>query len=422
MPEKPLEDSLQPRPRLDVFPFSRPRVLAIWRSGSSSVALPEAGQFLVGRGLGAGLRIDSASVSREHALVLGGEPPSIVDRDSANGVHVDGVRLQPGVATSFDRDSIIELGDAFLILDDSLAMPPSFGDAEPAAPTPPSAPPSRVTRVDVLENAIERVRRLEPAGARLQRLADLIATTTLNAVVVGERGSGRATLAKRLHRRSARAQLPFLSIDCAALAGAGAAGLGLLRDASGGSVLLENVSALPPAMQADLVAVLGQPRVLEGAHLQRFLDVRLLTTTSTDLRALVAEGSFRLDLYLRLRGVQLRLRPLRERRAEILPLAHQFLVTAANRGGVAVPEIGSLVRAYLEQQSWPGNLPELRGVMERALHRSPGQSLSVEHVQGTAEVPPNPDSRPVTLEGSLPDPEHPTNPYASREPFGVDEA
>jgi DNA-binding NtrC family response regulator len=120
--------------------------------------------------------------------------------------------------------------------------------------------------------------------------------------------------------------------------------------------------------------------------------------------------------------VQLRLRPLRERRAEILPLAHQFLVTAANRGGVAVPEIGSLVRAYLEQQSWPGNLPELRGVMERALHRSPGQSLSVEHVQGAAEVPPNPDSRPVTLEGSLPEPEHPTNPYASREPFGVDEA
>jgi two-component system, NtrC family, response regulator AtoC len=420
MSEKPLEESPPSRPRLDSYPFSRPRVLAVWRSGFASAALPESGQLLVGRGLAAGLRIDSASVSREHALVLAGEPPSIVDRGSANGVHVDGVKLAPGVATPFGRDSIIELGDAFLMLDDSLAAPPAFGEEPRTSPPPPSAPASRVTRVDVLENAVERVRRLEPSGARLQRLADLIATTNLSVVVVGQRGSGRATLAKRMHRRSARARLPFLSIDCAALAGAGAAGLGLLRDAIGGSVLLENVSALPPAMQADLVAVLGQPRLLEAALAHRFLDVRLMTTTDTDLRVLVADGTFRLDLYLRLRGVQLKLRPLCERRAEILPLAHQFLVAAASRGGFTVPEIGPEARDHLERQPWPGNLPELRGVMERAVLRSRGERLAAWHVQGTADVEEENDDGPVTLEDTLPEPERPTNPYASNEPFGAD--
>lgn len=392
-------------------------MLAIWRSGFASAPLPQSGSLLVGRGLAAELRVNAGSVSRNHARVVAGEPPRIVDQDSANGVHVDGVRLEPGVETTFDRDSIVELGDAFLVLDDSLATPSAFGGSVAATLPPPSAQASRTTRVDVLENPLQRVRRLEPSGARLQRLADLIATTNLNAVVVGEGGSGRATLAKRLHRRSARSQLPFLSIDCAALVEEGAGGLGLLRDASGGSVLLENVSALPLATQGELVAVLGQARVLERSEAHRFLDVRLVTTTSTDLRALVATGSFRLDLYLRLRGVQLRLRPLRERRAEILPLAHQFLVQAAGRAGSAVPEITAPARDYLEQQPWAGNLLELRSVMERALERSQGLALEPQHLKGASDFKSDVGASAVTLQDTLPEPEHPTNPYASDAPL-----
>lgn len=416
MSAKPLDDARLPRTRLDSYPFSRPRILAIWRSGFASVALPEAGALQVGRGLAAGLRIDSASVSREHALVLPGDPPSIVDRGSANGVHVNGARLEPGVPATFDRDSIVELGDAFLMLDDSLATPSAFDVASLAAP-PSSTRDARVTRVDILENALERVRRLEPAVARLQRLADLVATTNLCVVIVGESGSGRATLAKRLHRRSARAQLPFLSIDCAALASYGPSGMGLLRDATGGTVLLENVHQLPLATQSELVSVLGAARVMDGPELHRRLDVRLVATTSADLRALVADGAFRLDLYLRLRGVQLRSRALRDRREEILPLAHQFLVSAASRAGVAVPEITPAARAYLEEQDWPGNLLELRSAIEHALARSEGKPLGLDHVQGAGEVTPESDREPVTLRESLPEPERPTNPYASAEPF-----
>lgn len=417
MPAKPLEEAL-PQPRLDSYPFSRPRVLAIWHAGFASASLPESEPLLVGRGLAAGLRINSASVSREHALIVAGDPPCIIDNDSANGVHVDGVRSGPGVATAFAFDSIVELGDAFLIVDESLATPSAFEGAAAATLPPPSAHESRVTRVDILENAVERVRRLEPASARLQRLADLIATTSLSAVVVGERGSGRATLAKRLHRRSARARLPFLTIDCAALAGAGSTGLALLRDASGGTVLLENVSALSLELQAELIAILGPPRLLEATQAHRMLDVRLVATTSADLRALVAGGSFRLDLYLRLRGVQLRILALRERRAEILPLAHQFLVEAAGRGGLPVPEITAPAREYLERHVWPGNLVELRGAMERALTESQGEPLALAHLQGAADsIPESGGGRAVTLQGSLPEPDHATNPYASNEPF-----
>jgi two-component system, NtrC family, response regulator AtoC len=422
MSAKSHEEAPLPRPRLDSYPFARPRLLAIWRGGFASAPLPDSEQLLVGRGLAAGLRINSASVSREHALVVAGEPPCIFDNDSANGVHVDGVRAKPGVATPLARDSVVELGDAFLLIDDSLAPPGAVFDGTTARTLPPpGAQESRTTRVDVLENAVERVRRLEPASARLQRLADLIATTSLAVMVLGEPGSGRATLAKRLHRRSPRSPLPFLSIDCAAFTSGSAAGLGLLRDASGGTVLLENVSDLPLTTQAELMAILGQPSSMPGGDLGRALDVRLVSTSRADLRELVAAGAFRMDLYLRLRGVQLRISSLRERRTEVLPLAHQFLVEAAARARLPVPEIEPEARTWLEQRAWPGNLPELRAVMERALVAAQEGTVTPAHLERIRELVPEGDERgaelAVTLQESLPEPERPTNPYASSKPF-----
>lgn len=426
MSVKSLDEAPQSLPRLDSYPFAKPRLLAIWHAGFASAPLPESGQLLVGRSLAAGLRVNSASVSREHALVVAGEPPAILDNHSANGVHVDGVRAEPGVATPLTRQSVVELGDAFLIIDDSLASPEAAPDSTAAASSPPSsARDSRVTRVHVLENALERVRRLEPTSARLRRLADLVATTSLPVVVLGEPGSGRATLAKRLHRRSPRGQLPFLSIDCAALSpSSSAASLELLRDAAGGTVLLENVSELPLARQAELMATLGQPSWLERGSSHQALDVRVVSTSQSDLRELVAAGVFHLELYLRLRGVQLRISALRERRADVLPLAHQFLVEAAERAGQAVPELAPQAREWLEQQDWPGNLLELRDVMERALLSAPGRAVTLEHLKSIAELAPESAVRgtepAVTLQESLPEPDRPTNPYASSKPLGDD--
>jgi two-component system response regulator AtoC len=414
-----------PSPRPDSYPFTRSRLLAIWRGAFASVPLPEAGQILVGRGLAADLCVGAESVSREHALVVAGEPPCIIDADSANGVHVDGARLSPGQAIPFEHHSIVELGEAFLLIEHSLVTspaPPANGNA--GMPPPPSPRPERSTQLDVLENAVERVRRLEPPSARLQRLADTIATTSLSVLLLGEPGVGKATLAKRLHRRSPRAGAPFLSIDCAALVGAGAqASSSLLRDAWGGTVLLENVGELPLAAQAELLEAVGEANAL-GARWEpaRACDVRLIATSSRDLRELVAEHRFRADLYLRLGGVQLVLAPLRKRSDEILPLSHQFLVEASGRSGLPVAELDPEARVWLQNHAWPGNLLELRRVMERALARSQGEPIELGHLQRARDFTPASvgvadAARAVSLCESLPEPERPTNPFASAEPM-----
>jgi two-component system response regulator AtoC len=410
-------DALVTEQSIDQDLLSRPRLLAIWRGAYASAPLPPDSQVRIGRGLANELRVGAESVSREHALVLAGEPACIVDTDSATGVHVDGIVSPPGEPTPIAPGNIVELGDAFLLLQHAVLGPASAGGDGLAPPA--SSRSQRTTRVDVLETAVERVRRLELPSARLQRLADVIASTALSVLVVGEAGVGRATLAKRVHRRSPRAELPFLSIECAALAGSGSsASLSLIRDVRGGTVLLENVSELPLQTQAQLLEVVGGPSQFDEHRSRRTLDARLVATCSRDLRELVAAGSFRSDLYLRLGGVQLFVPPLRDRPGEILPLAHQFLVEAGSRSSLPVPEITAEVRSWLELQPWPGNLLELRSVMRRALSLSQGQPLTLEHVRDAREfAPPADDRGPITLRDKLPDPDRPTNPFASTEPF-----
>ncbi len=412
--------------RLNSYLFARPRLLAIWRGGFASVPVATASPTLVGRGLVADLRIGAESVSREHALVLGGEPPCIIDADSANGVRVDGVRISPGQAVPFERHSIVELGEAFLLIDSSLsAHPVSPSNGEEDALPPSIQRSQRNTQIDLVENAVDRVHRLEPASARLLRLADTIATTSLSVLLLGERGVGKAALAKRLHCRSERAEGPFLSVDCAALVGAHkSANLSLLREAWGGTVLLENVSELPLAAQGELMEAVGEANALgAGWEPPRACDVRLIATSNHNLSELVAEERFRTDLYLRLCGVLLTLPPLHKRSQDILSLSHQFLVEAGDRSGLPVADITPEARVWLQNYAWPGNLLELRRVMERALSRSQGEPIELGHLQGardfasasTAEAT-DAAARAITLRESLQEPERPTNPFASPDP------
>ena len=411
--------------RLNSYLFARPRLLAIWRGGSASVPVGAAAPTLVGRGLAADLRIGAASVSREHALVVGGEPPCIIDADSANGVRVDGVRISPGRAVPFEPHSIVELGEAFLLIDSSLSahpVPASNGGKDALPPS--SRRSQRSTQIDLVENAVDRVHRLEPASARLLRLADTIATTSLSVLLLGERGVGKAALAKRLHCRSERAEGPFLSVDCAALGAHERAGLSLLREAWGGTVLLENVSELPLAAQGVLMEAVGEANALGvGWEPPRACDVRLIATSTHDLRELVAEERFRTDLYLRLCGVLLTLPSLRNRSQDILSLSHQFLVEAGDRSGLPVADITTEARVWLQNYAWPGNLLELRRVMERALSRSQGEPIELGHLQGardfasagTAQAA-DATAQAIKLRETLLEPERPTNPFASPDP------
>ncbi|MFZ5438912.1 MAG: sigma 54-interacting transcriptional regulator [Myxococcota bacterium] len=236
----------------------------------------------------------------------------------------------------------------------------------------------------------------DDAMAALYRLVDRVAPSNINVLLLGETGVGKEVLAQELHRRSRRAAGPFLRLNCAALAeslleselfghekgaftGAVKQKKGLLEAATGGTVFLDEVGEMPASIQAKLLRVLEERKVLPvGATTPLPIDVRFVFATNRDLEAEVARGAFRADLYFRVNGVSLLIPPLRDRRTEIEPLARQFLTEAAKREGRPVPELTADALATLEGWPWPGNIRELKNVIDRAILMAGEGSLSAE--------------------------------------------
>ncbi|HWZ87288.1 MAG TPA: sigma 54-interacting transcriptional regulator [Polyangiaceae bacterium] len=365
---------------------SRARLLAIWEGGYASCLLPESGKVVLGRSLNADLRISSDSVSREHAVVQAGFPPTIEDLGSSNGTRVDGQRLAPGQSVPLTPGRVVEFGNALIVLQDGLTQrePGSSPDVESAF-----FPPPRV------EGKMDRLDRLD----RLYRLVDLVATGTLSVILQGETGVGKEVTAERIHERSARAEQPFLKINCAAFAesmveselfghergaftGAAQAKAGLLESASGGTVLLDEVAELSLPMQAKLLRAVGNAEVLRiGSVKPRTIDVRFIAATNGDFNDLIARGAFRSDLYFRLNGICLTIPPLREREHEIVPLALVFAAESSARLGPSVPNFSESARSWLGRHLWPGNIRELRSVVERAVLLAQGNTIEIEHLQ-----------------------------------------
>ncbi len=218
----------------------------------------------------------------------------------------------------------------------------------------------------------------------LHALADRVAMGDINVLLLGETGVGKEVLSSRLHAASARAQKPFVRLNCAAMpealleselfghergafTGAVSAKPGLLHVAHGGTVLLDEVGDMPRAVQAKLLRVIDERCVLPiGGTTPRSIDVRFLSATNTNLNADVAAGRFRQDLYYRLAAVTLRVPPLRERLDELPELASLFASKAAERGERSPPKITEPALDRLLAHSWPGNIRELKNVIERA--------------------------------------------------------
>ncbi|HUS30748.1 MAG TPA: sigma 54-interacting transcriptional regulator [Kofleriaceae bacterium] len=219
----------------------------------------------------------------------------------------------------------------------------------------------------------------------LYQLIERIAATDISVLLLGETGVGKEVVAETLHRRSARATKPFLRLNCGALTetlleselfghergsftGATQTKPGLFEVAEGGVLFLDEVGELLPSTQVKLLRVLDERKVMRvGGIKPRDIDVRVIAATNRDLDAEVDRGTFRVDLLYRLNAMSIVIPPLRERVAEIVPLARTFLRTFAAKLGRATPALSTDATALLMSYSWPGNIRELRNVIERAV-------------------------------------------------------
>ena len=223
------------------------------------------------------------------------------------------------------------------------------------------------------------------AMQKLYGLVDEVAPSHVNVLILGETGVGKDVLARALHERSPRANAPFVSMNCGAMpetlleselfghergafTGAVNSKPGLLETAEGGTIFLDEVGEMPLPTQAKFLRVLEDRTVRRvGALKPKPIDVRVLAATNRDLPRDIAEGRFRADLYYRLNGLSFVVPPLRERVDEVAPLAAHFIMNAAAVLGKVPPKLSAEAKTVLEAYAWPGNIRELRNVIERAV-------------------------------------------------------
>jgi len=225
----------------------------------------------------------------------------------------------------------------------------------------------------------------DPASLRLFELAEKVAAAPTTLLITGESGTGKDHLARLVHELGPRRDAPFLKIDCASLppqlveselfghergafTGAVERKLGRFELGGSGTIVLDEVAALSPGAQGKLLRVL-QERVFErlGGTEPLRIDARLIALTNVDLPAAVKSGSFREDLYFRLNVLTITVPPLRERRADILPLADHLLGALRSVHGCPHAELSDAARRMLAAYPWPGNVRELRNALERAV-------------------------------------------------------
>lgn len=225
----------------------------------------------------------------------------------------------------------------------------------------------------------------DPASLRLFELAEKVASVPTTVLISGESGTGKDYLARLVHELGPRRDAPFLKIDCASLppqlveselfghergafTGAVERKLGRFELGGNGTIVLDEVAALLPATQGKLLRVL-QERAFErlGGSETISIDARLIALSNVDLPAAVKAGAFREDLYFRLNVLALAVPPLRERRADILPLAEYLLTSLGAMHNRANLKLSDATRRMLVAYAWPGNVRELRNVLERAV-------------------------------------------------------
>jgi two-component system response regulator AtoC len=338
-------------------------LVAMTQDRTLTVPVPVPSTLLIGRDPSADIRLEAGAVSREHARVhASGRAPavSVEDLGSRNGTFVRGRQLAPRERAPLAVGDAIWVGGSALVLRQGL--PPIVR---------PPPPGERVVIAPEMVALYEGLARLAPSR--------------ISVLVLGETGAGKEVVAESLHQMSGGPGRPFVRLNCAALpaelleselfgsekgafTGAIAARPGLLETAEGGTLFLDEVGDLPLPLQGKLLRVLESGEFFRlGAPRPRQARVRFVAATNRDLKQAAAAGQFRPDLYYRLNGVSVVVPPLRARRAEILPLAHAFAQRIARGPDLAPVSFLQAACDRLVAYDWPGNIRELKSVVERSV-------------------------------------------------------
>ncbi len=342
-------------------PFGDRVLLVIDGASLQVVPLPASGALTVGRSQQCDVSIDSGSVSRHHANFVLGQDVEIEDIGSSNGTYVDGARLPANQRVR------LGIGIPFLVGGVTLMIQTRAGSRREATPK------------------SSQLAALEQAAAR-------IAVGKLSILVLGETGVGKERFAERIHEMSPRRAAPFVRINCAAISepileaelfgldGGSSSKLGALEQAEGGTAFLNDIPELPPTLQLKLLRVLEDNAVRRiGSGTPHPIDVRIIASSSKDFDAEIEAGRFRRDLYFRLAGASFTVPPLRSRSDEVLPLAEQFVASAAGPLGRHFV-LADDAKAWLTSHDWPGNIRELRNASERAVLLATGSVIERQHL------------------------------------------
>ncbi len=238
----------------------------------------------------------------------------------------------------------------------------------------------------------------DPAMARVVQLAEQIAPSDASVLITGESGTGKEVMAKYLHSKSRRANRAFISVNCAAIpenlleselfghekgafTGAVARRIGKFEEASGGTLLLDEISEMDVRLQAKLLRAI-QERVIDrvGGTRPVPVDIRIIATSNRNLQEAVRQGVFREDLLFRLNVVNLRLPPLRERPGDIVALADHFVGKYAQANGLPPRHLSADARNALLRAPWPGNVRELENTLHRAVLLSQGEEIGADAI------------------------------------------
>jgi transcriptional regulator with PAS, ATPase and Fis domain len=348
------------------------RLSVICASTMRTYPLPAVGEVSIGRSPQSTVCIDDQSISRVHATLHMGPDLEIEDRGGLNGIRVSGRLIPPHQRRPIAIGETLELGTATIVV---LASPVQS----------PVAPSGSLVVID-------------PAMIELHQMAEQVGAGKISVLLLGETGTGKEILAEAIHHHSPRRDKPLLRLNCAALAenlleselfghekgsfsGAVQAKPGLLETAEGGTVFLDEVGDMPSSLQSKLLRVLEERRVTRvGGLKSRAIDVRLISATNHDLEAEAARGVFRPDLYYRLNGISLLIPPLRQRLVEIESLAELFVARIAGDMERSPPRLSAAARQQLRSYGWPGNIRELRNVIERAVLLSTGDEIPLKHL------------------------------------------